>query len=335
MSEATRDIDERTGLARGAFALGTFNHRGRVFPAVVRSDGGVIDVGDLFTDTHAILSDWTTNLPRLREIANTRKASIDYADVHPLPPVAHPNILAAGSNYRQHVIEMYEHNNFDPRPSETREQRRARYAELMDQRIRDGIPYMWTGLHSALCGALDDIHLPARGKNHDWELEVAIVIGRTGRHVPPERAMDLVAGFTIVNDLGTNDTFRRTDPVPFPHDWIGKNSPTFKPAGPFIVPTEHAGPVAQMRIRLSVNDRLMQDSLADDMIFGVERLVSYASSRVRLAPGDLILTGSPPGNAAINGKFLAPGDLIGSEITGLGRQRNRCVAEEPFGPVQN
>jgi len=81
-----------------------------------------------------------------------------------------------------------------------------------------------------------------------------------------------------------------------------------------------------MRITSSSNPRttMMQNSLADDMIFGVERLVSYASSRVRLVPGELILTGSPPGNGAVN-----------AEISGLGRQRNRCVNEEPFGPVQN
>ena len=96
--------------------------------------------------------------------------------------------------------------------------------------------------------------LPARGRNHDWELEVAIVIGRRDGMFLPPQALDLVAGYTIVNDLGTNDTFRRTDPIPFPHDWIGKNSPTFKPAGPFIVPKDMAGPVSEMRIRLSVND---------------------------------------------------------------------------------
>lgn len=333
MSE--QNIDPRTGLARGAFGFGTFQHAGRVFPAIVRADGGVIDVSDRFADTHAILNAWNRNLDVLRDLARTRPSSLEYSQVVPLPPLAHPNILAAGSNYRQHVIEMYEHNNFDPRPGETREQRRDRYAALMDERIRTGIPFMWTGLHSSLCGAQDDVQLPARGHNHDWELEVAIVIGRTGRHVPPERALELVAGYTIVNDLGTVDTFRRTDAIPFPHDWIGKSSPTFKPTGPFIVPLGEAGPVAQMRIRLSVNDRLMQNSLANDMIFGVERLVSYASSRVRLVPGDLILTGSPPGNGAVNGKFLVQGDVIDAQITGLGRQRNRCVNEETFGPVQN
>ena len=214
------------------------------------ADGGVIDVSDRFVDTHTILNSWAANVAVLRDLARTRTPSREFADVVPLPPVAHPNILAAGSNYRQHVIEMYEHNNFDPRPGETREQRRDRYAALMDERIRTGIPFMWTGLHSALCGAYDRLQLPARGRNHDWELEVAIVIGRTARHVPPQRALELVAGYTIVNDLGTTDTFRRTDPIPFPHDWIGKSSPTFKPTGPFIVPKEMAGPVSQMRIRL-------------------------------------------------------------------------------------
>jgi 2,4-didehydro-3-deoxy-L-rhamnonate hydrolase len=330
------EFDERTGLARGSYGLGTFELAGRAVPAIVRADGGVLDLSSRYIDMHAVLADWASTGPLLRELAGSTAPSVaDYTQLRALPPVPHPNLLGTGANYRRHVVEMYEHNRFDVQPGESSEARRARYAALMERRVREGIPFMWTGLVSSMCGANDDVQLTPWGTQHDWELEVCIVIGRSGRHVPPERALELVAGYAIVNDLGTVDTFRRTDPGPFPYDFLGKHQPTYKPIGPFIVPRDEAVPVAEMRIKLSVNGRVMQDALADDMIFGVERLVSYASSRVRLLPGDLIFTGSPPGNGAISGRFLAHGDVIESRITGLGQQRNRCVDEVPYGPLQS
>jgi 2,4-didehydro-3-deoxy-L-rhamnonate hydrolase len=109
-----------------------------------------------------------------------------------------------------------------------------------------------------------------------------------------------------------------------------KSRPTFFPTGPYIVPREFVPDPRALRVHLTVNGAVMQDAFVDDIIYGVEDLVSYASTTAQLLPGDLLLTGSPAGNAGHHGnRWLRPGDVIEGEITGLGRQRNLCVAPPP------
>jgi 2,4-didehydro-3-deoxy-L-rhamnonate hydrolase len=204
----------------------------------------------------------------------------------------------------------------------------------IDRRARTGMPYFWTGLHSALAGANDEIPLPLVGEHPDWELELGVIIGKTARYRKTEEAGALIAGYVMVNDLGTVDEFRRTD-VRFMFDWISKSQPNFKPLGPFIVPKQFVD-FAQLRILLKLNGQVMQDWPATDMIFKPEQILSYASERIRLLPGDLLSTGSPPGNGAFHGnRWLRPGDVIESEITFLGRQRNAVVAEDNAGRKWN
>jgi 2-keto-4-pentenoate hydratase/2-oxohepta-3-ene-1,7-dioic acid hydratase in catechol pathway len=110
-------------------------------------------------------------------------------------------------------------------------------------------------------------------------------------------------------------------------DWLrAKNSPTFLPTGPYIVPSVFVPDPMSLKVTLKLNGELMQDGTTADMIYDVARLVSYASKIVALQPGDLVLTGSPEGNGMHYGRFLTEGDVMEGEITGLGRQRNRCVA---------
>ena len=207
----------------------------------------------------------------------------------------------------------------------------------MDERAARGEPYLFFGSPSAICGAYDDVVLPRGGEQHDWELEFAAVIGRSGRRVPVERAMDLVAGYTIANDLTTRDLVYRPDLKALGTDWLrSKNSPTFLPMGPYIVPAAFVPETSDLRITLRLNGKAMQDESTSDMIFDVARLVSDASSKVSLRPGDLLLTGSPAGNGSHWGRLLTEGDVMESTVTGLGRQRNRCVREDlpgggPFG----
>jgi 2-keto-4-pentenoate hydratase/2-oxohepta-3-ene-1,7-dioic acid hydratase in catechol pathway len=107
-----------------------------------------------------------------------------------------------------------------------------------------------------------------------------------------------------------------------------KLRPTFFPVGPYIVPTEFVPDYRDLRITLKVNGELMQDEGVDDIIYGVEQLIAYVSRVVELRAGDLLLTGSPAGNAAHHdNRWLRPGDVMESEITGLGSQRNTCIAE--------
>jgi 2-keto-4-pentenoate hydratase/2-oxohepta-3-ene-1,7-dioic acid hydratase in catechol pathway len=148
--------------------------------------------------------------------------------------------------------------------------------------------------------------------------------------VPTDQAMDYVAGYTICNDITTRDRLYRADLAKIGTDWVrAKNSPTFLPTGPYLVPAEFVPDWQQLRITLRHNGVTRQDELAKDMIFGIPRLVSYASELTQLEPGDLLLTGSPAGNGAHWGVYLQPGDVMEAEVTGLGQQRNTCVPEGP------
>lgn len=324
-----------TGLASGSFGVGTYRvPGGMAFPGVVLSDGTVINVSGQYSDTHAIFDDWDRALDQFADMAAKGQASdLRFEAVECLPPLAHPNLLGAGSNYRQHVAEMMTHNKFNQDQRLVGENDAAFFARNLaevDRRAQEGMPFIWTGLHSSLAGANDDIVLPLIGENPDWELELGVVVTGTGRYLSPDEAERLIAGYVIVNDLGTVDEFRRID-IKFGYDWMSKHQPSFKPFGPFIVPKQFVKR-DEIRINLKVNGETRQDWPVTDMIFSPEQMLSYATERLRLMPGDLLITGSPPGNAGSHGgRWLRPGDMVESELNYLGRQRNRVVAEQSGG----
>lgn len=324
-----KNYDAVTGLPEGAFGFGTFETGGRVFPGIVQYGGAFIDISDSFVDCHAILDDWERNFDRLVAIEAGATASDMIIDqVRPLPPLSHPCIHGGGSNYRQHVVEMLTHGPYSKRrqqPGETLQAAWDRNAAFVDHRAAHGMPIFWTGMHSSLCGANDDIVLPALGKNHDWEMELGVVIGSSRRFATFEEAESMIAGYVAVNDLGTLDQYQRPD-MPWQFDMYIKNQPTFKVAGPFIVPAPFIDR-DEIIIKLAVNGETKQDWPVTDQIFSCEKMVAYTSERTRLLPGDLILTGSPPGNASLNGDFLKDGDVVTASLTGLGRQHNRCIQE--------
>jgi 2-keto-4-pentenoate hydratase/2-oxohepta-3-ene-1,7-dioic acid hydratase in catechol pathway len=221
-------------------------------------------------------------------------------------------------------------NQHNRLPGESDEDFFKRNYEAMEVRAREGTPFFWTGLHSSLAGANDDLVLPYLGDQPDWELELGVIVGKSMRYATVAEAEKMVAGYVMVNDIGTVDIFRRTD-IHFGYDWVGKHQPGFKIAGPFIVPAAFIDLSKDVRIKLKVNGDVMQDWPVSDMIFGVPQFLAYASERINLVPGDLLITGSPPGNGAHHGRFLQPGDVVDSEITFLGRQRNVCRKEEMNG----
>ena len=152
------------------------------------------------------------------------------------------------------------------------------------------------------------------------------MLGRGGRDIAEADAMGHVAGYTISNDVSTRDVMFRPG-FPMTDFLMTKMRPTFFPTGPYVVPTEFVPDYRALQHHAEVNGERMQDEGVDDIIYGVEQLVAYASRVVELRPGDLLLTGSPAGNAAHHGgRWLRPGDVMEGEITGLGVQRNRCVA---------
>ncbi|MCW2995513.1 MAG: hydrolase [Conexibacter sp.] len=317
------------------FALGRF--RTPTTPdvvAVVVGDvawplAGGVSLGDL-------LARWDDALPELQAAANrlaSGDAGLSLGDLHPLPPVVPTaQIFQAGANYRTHVLDlMAAAERREDGSDGMRDEERGKARIALAERSRTGAPFVFQGNAHAVIGAEDDVVLPYDGVQPDWELELAVVIGRRARRVRREDALAYVAGYTIANDVTLRDRLRRAD-VPGGLDWLAaKNVPTFLPVGPLFVPAIHIEDPMDLQITLQVNGIVMQDESTEDMLFDVARLVEYLSTVSELRPGDLVLTGSPAGNGAHHGTFLSPGDLMEGEITGLGRQRNRCVAEPVAG----
>ncbi len=243
----------------------------------------------------------------------------------PLAPYVPGQVFQSGANYKTHVVQLIvaaAADKGDADPAKTRREATA----LMQQRADHGTPYVFIGLPSAVCGPRDDVLLPDIGQQHDWELELGVVIGTEACRVSRDEALGHVAGYTIVNDLTTRDRVFRPDMPGLGTDWLaGKNSPTFLPLGPWLVPAQFVPDPMDLRITLMLNGETMQDETTADMIFGIAELIAHVSSITPLRPGDLLLTGSPAGNGAHYGRYLRPGDVMESAITGLGDQRNRCV----------
>ena len=312
------------------FALGTFSTATKpdeTFAGLVVGDQ-VLDLrGPLGSDitTLDLFDDWERSVEQLGRLADAGDQTAHQLEgLRPSTPVSPRQILCAGANYYQHVRQIvysFLRQEGDARPEE---EVRAEAEEQVQRRAATE-PFMFVALPSALCGAQDDVILWGPGKSHDWELELAVVIGRGGRGIQESDAMNHIAGYTISNDISTRDVMNRPN-FPMTDFLRSKCRPTFFPTGPYIVPREFVPDPRALRITLSVNGDVMQDESVDDIIYGVERLVSWASTIVDLEPGDIILTGSPAGNAGHHGnRWLTPGDVMESTITGLGTQRNVCV----------
>ncbi|WP_406130461.1 fumarylacetoacetate hydrolase family protein [Streptomyces sp. NBC_00989] len=306
----------------GPFALGTFAAEGDGFPGLV-TGARVRDLSDLVPSVRALVEDWDSWLPRLGDLAGADGGTwYDLADLRVLTPIEPGQILQSGANYRKHVVDLVAAEKESVHGA-TPEEARADAESMMDERARNGVPYVFLGSPRAISGPFDDIVLPALGEQHDWELELALVIGKSGRDIAAEDAMEYVAAYTISNDLTTRDRLYRPDLKAIGTDWFtAKNADTFLPTGPFLVPAAFVGDPGDLRITLRHNGVVRQDESTKDMIFDIPRLIAYISTTTTLRPGDLLLTGSPAGNGAHWGVFLKPGDVVESEITGLGHQRN-------------
>lgn len=310
------------------FVLGTFDAGAGPYPGLVVGEV-VFDTREVLphATTAALLQDWADVLPILATTAALPRGEGRPASaVHVLPPVTPPGqIFAAGANYREHVVQMTVAHKLG-RSGASAEELAVEAGHEIDERQARGEPYVWSGVSSAVSGAYDDVVLPAVGSDHDWELELGVVIGRQASNVSVADALDHVAGYTICNDLTARSLVPRTDIPMMGTDWLrAKNFPTFFPTGPWLVPARFVPDPVNLGIRLSLNGTTMQKSNTADMIFGPAQLISYISRHATLLPGDMVLTGSPPGNGSHWGRFLQPGDVMECEIDGLGVQRTRCV----------
>ena len=227
-------------------------------------------------------------------------------EIELLAPVLYPGVLyCAGANFRDHVIEM---TGKEP-PKHNK------------------VPFFFLKtVEGTIIGPGQEIRLPTFSSKVDWEAEIAMVIGGTAKNIKSDRAMEYVAGFTIMNDLSARDLTKRDD-VPFLFDWIGQKCfDTAAPMGPWITPTDAISSPDKMAIKLWVNDELKQDSGSGQLIFSFQELVVYLSRHVTLHPGDVIATGTPAGCGISRGEFLKPGDRVRISVTGLGELNNPVVA---------
>lgn len=184
-------------------------------------------------------------------------------------------------------------------------------------------PILFNKAPSCIVGPNDDVMLPKGSVKTDWEVELAIVIGESASYVPESEAMDVIAGFCICNDVS-----ERAYQIEGTGQWMkGKGCPTFGPLGPWLVTPDEVRDVQKLGMWLEVNGRRMQTGSTATMIFGVKFLVHYISTFMRLEPGDVITTGTPPGVGL--GKnppvFLKSGDIMRLGIEGLGEQKQLVV----------
>ncbi|MHC5264327.1 fumarylacetoacetate hydrolase family protein [Streptomyces sp. UC4497] len=321
----TRWVD---GHALGTFSDGRDRYAGLVVrDRVLRLDGfGLLD-GPVTVS--ALLDAWDTVRDQLAEIARTAGGDDGrpLAELSVHAPLEPRQIFQAGANYRSHVAEIIVSGREAGDPRSDDELRRDAEV-MMDDQARDGSPFFFTGLPSALCGPDDDILLPPEAEQVDWEVELTVVIGRTARRVPPEHALEYVAGYTVCNDISARDLQFPANHGPLGGDWVrAKNRPTFLPCGPFVVPAGVVGDHRELELTLDLNGERKQRDTAANLLFDVPTLIAQASAATTLYPGDLILTGSPAGNGGHWKQWLKPGDVLEAAIAGLGCQRNTCVAE--------
>jgi 2-keto-4-pentenoate hydratase/2-oxohepta-3-ene-1,7-dioic acid hydratase in catechol pathway len=185
-------------------------------------------------------------------------------------------------------------------------------------------PVVFYKAPNTVVGPYDDVRIPRGSSRTDWEVELAVVIGRTARYLQsPADAMDHVAGYALSNDVSEREfQIDRSG-----GQWSkGKSCETFNPLGPWLVTADEVGDPQDLALRSWVNGEPRQDSSTKDMIFGVAHLVWYLSQFTVLDPGDVVNTGTPQG-VALSGRFpyLRAGDVMELEVAGLGRQRSELV----------
>ncbi|MCY3593877.1 MAG: fumarylacetoacetate hydrolase family protein [Rhodothermaceae bacterium] len=223
--------------------------------------------------------------------ADTPKQELD-PDSRMGPPIARPSkIVCVGLNYALHAKE----SGMDPPPE----------------------PVLFFKASSAICGPYDDLIIP--GNKTDWEVELAVVIGKRASYVTAEQAPNYIAGYVLHNDYS-----ERESQLERGGQWVkGKSFDTFAPLGPFLATADEIPDPNNLKLWLSVNGTMLQNSTTADFIFDVWEVISYTSHFMTLLPGDVISTGTPAGvGLGLNPqRYLKPGDVVELGIEGLGEAR--------------
>ncbi len=286
--------------------LVTFVHNYATHIGALVTRGGEERVIDFSQADHSLPKDMITFLEggkaslsiAQKAIANDAK-SLPLSAVKLLAPIPRPGkIICVGLNYSDHAAETGQ-----PIPT---------------------IPIIFSKYANTVIATGDSIVLPHVTDQVDYEAELGFVIGKTARYITAAQALDYVAGYLPVNDVSARDYQTRTS------QWtMGKTFDTFAPMGPALVTSDEIPDAGNLKISLTINGEVLQNSNTNKLIFGIPQLVEALSEVMTLEPGDVVSTGTPPGvGMARNPKrFMRPGDVVAVTIEGLGTLSNPVVAE--------
>ena len=276
-----------------------FGEKGFEKPGVIINNGNKIDVSEFNSDYDQIffrnngldkLSKWLDN--------NSSKCSIVDNKMRLGVPIVNPSkIICVGLNYEKHAIE----GNMEI-PKE---------------------PILFFKSTTAINGPYDNIIIPKGSVKTDWEVELAIIIGKKASYIKKENSLDYIAGYVLHNDVS-----EREFQLEMSGQWVkGKSCDSFAPLGPYIVSTDEINDPNNLDLWLKVNGTLMQNSNTSDFIFNIQHVVSYISQFMTLLPGDIISTGTPQGvGMGLNPpKYLKEGDIVELGIDGLGVSKQTCI----------
>jgi 2,4-diketo-3-deoxy-L-fuconate hydrolase len=269
-----------------------------------REKTGIV-LGDRYYDTSALGLDYNEaffeqdGLEKLRQFAEMNNLPELPRDIRLAPPVSRPSkIVCIGLNYADHARET----GATPPPE----------------------PVIFLKSTTALIGPNDDIMVPRDSQKTDWEVELAVVIGRRARYVTEQHALAHIAGYCLHNDVSEREFQLERSGT-----WDkGKGCDTFAPIGPWLATPDDIPDIDNLRLWLSVNGKIMQDGTTANLIFNIPFLVAYTSCFMTLLPGDIISTGTPAGvgMGMRPSQYLRPGDIVELGIDGLGMARQKVVA---------
>lgn len=274
-----------------------YGPRGAEKPGLIDTDGNIRDLS-------AIIPDIT--------VAAAAKLAVDPDNLPLVPgpvrlgvPVAGiGKIVAIGLNYADHA-----HESGLPIPTE---------------------PIMFMKALSSLTGPNDEVMLPRHSTHSDWEVELAVIIGKTCRYVDEADALGHVAGYSIANDVSERFNQKQRG-----SQWSkGKGHDSFCPLGPWLVTADEVADPQALDMFLDLNGERAQTGNSRTMIFSVAEIIAYVSQYVTLYPGDVLITGTPPGvgeGRKPEPRFLRPGDVMRLGISGLGEQQQRVTAWRHLG----
>jgi len=301
--------------------LVTYSKNGSVSCGIL-TDEGLIDIPSAWRwdnpprSVKEVLQRGPSCLAKLAELAQSAEMLTPSEQVKLLAPIPRPGkVLALAGNYTEHIQEA------------------GLALGLSDSPRQTTVPRPFLMPPTVVIGPDEEIPWPVYSEKIDYEIELAVIIGKKGKSISPEDALEYIAGYTICNDVSARSVSfakgRAERPWDEFYDWLnGKWADGFLPMGPYLLTCDEVTEVQNLEMILKVNGEVRQKANTAQMIYRVADVVSFLSHIVTIEPGDVIATGTPAGVAMATGKFLQPGDAIECTIEKLGTLRN-TLGQQP------